>query len=470
MLCIEKGTIVRPENSFKGNLYIEGEKIKKIFHEAEREEEQKFLQSLPEMPERINAEGKLIFPGFIDCHTHFDLHVAGTVTCDDFPSGTKAAISGGTTSIVDFGTQYKGESLMEGFHNWQKKAEKGASCDYGFHMSITDWNENSKEECRKMMEEGLSTFKIYMTYDIQVDDEEMFEILEELKRVGGITGVHCENTGMIAALQKELAEDPHTKTKVSSHYLSRPDDAEAEAINRMLYIANVVDTPIIDVHLTCEKGLNEIRTARKRGQTVFAETCPQYLTMTEDLYNSDDFLRSARYVIAPPLRKKSDQEALWKALRDNEIQTVCTDHCSFTLAQKALGKEDFRKIPGGMPGVETRGEVIFSEGVVKGRITKERMCALLSENPAKLYGMYPEKGRLEEGFDADIVLIDPNKKKKISKETQVSRSDYAPLEGLEIQGVIEEVFLRGELVAKCGKVLKENHGKYLKRKKFQSAV
>ena len=152
MLCIEKGTIVRPENSFKGNLYIEGEKIKKIFHEAEQEEEQKFLQSLPEMPERINAEGKLLFPGFIDCHTHFDLHVAGTVTCDDFPSGTKAAISGGTTSIVDFGTQYKGESLMEGFHNWQKKAEKGASCDYGFHMSITDWNENSKEECRKMME------------------------------------------------------------------------------------------------------------------------------------------------------------------------------------------------------------------------------------------------------------------------------------------------------------------------------
>ena len=333
MLCIENGTIVRPEKSFRGNLYIEGEKIKKIFKESEQEEEQAFLNSLSKAPDRINAEGKLLFPGFIDCHTHFELHVAGTVTCDDFPSGTRAAISGGTTSIVDFGTQYKGESLMEGFRNWQKKAEKGASCDYGFHMSISDWNENSKKECQKMMEEGLSTFKIYMTYDIQVDDEEMFEILEELKRVGGITGVHCENTGMIAALQKELLSDPKTKVKVSSHYLSRPDDAEAEAINRMLYIANVVDTPIIDVHLTCEKGLNEIREARKRGQTVFAETCPQYLTMTEDLYKSD-FETSARYVIAPPLRKKSDQEALWKALADGEIQTVCTDHCSFTLEQK----------------------------------------------------------------------------------------------------------------------------------------
>ena len=469
MLCIENGTIVRPEKSFRGNLYIEGEKIKKIFKESEQEEEQAFLNSLSKAPDRINAEGKLLFPGFIDCHTHFELHVAGTVTCDDFPSGTRAAISGGTTSIVDFGTQYKGESLMEGFRNWQKKAEKGASCDYGFHMSISDWNENSKKECQKMMEEGLSTFKIYMTYDIRVDDEEMFEILEELKRVGGITGVHCENTGMIAALQKELLSDPKTKVKVSSHYLSRPDDAEAEAINRMLYIANVVDTPIIDVHLSCEKGLNEIREARKRGQTVFAETCPQYLTMTEDLYKSD-FETSARYVIAPPLRKKSDQEALWKALADGEIQTVCTDHCSFTLEQKNLGKDDFRKIPGGMPGVETRVEVIFSEGVIKGRITKERMCALLSENPAKLYGMYPEKGVLREGSDADIVLINPNRKKRITKETQVSRSDYAPLEGLEVQGVVEEVFLRGELVAKEGKVLKENCGKYLKRKKFQPVV
>ena len=469
MLCIENGTIVRPEKSFRGNLYIEGEKIKKIFKESEQEEEQAFLNSLSKAPDRINAEGKLLFPGFIDCHTHFELHVAGTVTCDDFPSGTRAAISGGTTSIVDFGTQYKGESLMEGFRNWQKKAEKGASCDYGFHMSISDWNENSKKECQKMMEEGLSTFKIYMTYDIQVDDEEMFEILEELKRVGGITGVHCENTGMIAALQKELLSDPKTKVKVSSHYLSRPDDAEAEAINRMLYIANVVDTPIIDVHLTCEKGLNEIREARKRGQTVFAETCPQYLTMTEDLYKSD-FETSARYVIAPPLRKKSDQEALWKALADGEIQTICTDHCSFTLEQKNLGKEDFRKIPGGMPGVETRAEVIFSEGVIKGRITKERMCALLSENPAKLYGMYPEKGVLREDSDADIVLINPNRKKLITKETQVSRSDYAPLEGLEVQGVVEEVFLRGALVAKEGKVLKENCGKYLKRKKFQPVV
>lgn len=471
MILIENGTLVSPRESFLGDILIEGEKIKKIFRKDSPnfQAEKDAALASENTVEKIDASGKLIFPGFIDCHTHFELHVAGTVTCDNFPSGTKAAISGGTTSIVDFGTQYKGETLMEGFKNWQKKADLGASCDYGFHMSITDWNEETKKECQNMMDEGLSTFKVYMTYDIQVDDEDMFYILKRLKEVGGITGVHCENTGMIAALQKKYSADENTRKSVSSHYLSRPDDAEAEAINRMLYIADVVDTPIIDVHLTCEKGLNEIREARKRGQVVFAETCPQYLTMTDDLYNSD-FETSARYVIAPPLRKKSDQEALWKALDDGEIQTICTDHCSFTLAQKDLGKEDFRKIPGGMPGVETRGEVIFSEGVVKGRISKERMAALLSENPAKLYGMYPEKGILQEGSDADIVLLDPNKKKTIRKEDQVSRSDYAPLEGLEIQGCIEEVFLRGKLVAKGGKVLLENQGKYLKRKKFQPVV
>ena len=256
MILIENGTLVSPRESFLGDILIEGEKIKKIFRKDSPnfQAEKDAALASENAIERIDAGGKLIFPGFIDCHTHFELHVAGTVTCDDFPSGTKAAISGGTTSIVDFGTQYKGETLMEGFKNWQKKADLGASCDYGFHMSISDWNEEASKQCQNMMDEGLSTFKVYMTYDIQVDDEEMFYILKRLKEVGGITGVHCENTGMIAALQKKYSADENTRKSVSSHYLSRPDDAEAEAINRMLYIADVVDTPIIDVHLTCEKG------------------------------------------------------------------------------------------------------------------------------------------------------------------------------------------------------------------------
>lgn len=457
MILIKNGTLVGAERSIKADLLIDGEKIKKIIMPGDD-------FNIPEGTEVVDAEGKLVFPGFIDAHTHFDLHVAGTVTCDDFNSGTKAAVSGGTTCIIDFGTQYKGETLKEGLDNWFKKAEAGTSCDYGIHMSISDWNEAAKRDCQQMMDLGASTFKLYMTYDIQLDDEELYEVLGRLKEVSGIAGVHCENTGLIAGLQKELAENGGIN-KVSSHYKSRPAAAEAEAIGRLLHIAEVVDTPVVDVHLTCEEGLNEIRAARKRGQTVYVETCPQYLTMTKDLYDLPGF-EGAKYVIAPPLREKSDNEALWKAIADGEIQTISTDHCAFTSKQKELGKDDFRKLPGGMPGVETRGEVIYSEGVHKGRITKEKMCEVLCLNPAKLYGLYPEKGVLKEGSDADIVILDPNGGRTITAETQVSKCDYAPLEGMEINGNISNVYLRGKLVAKDHKVLVENTGKYIKRDRF----
>lgn len=469
MILIKNGTLVAPDGSFSGDLLIEGEKIKRIFRSESIEEEKELLSSLKEAPEIVDASGRLVFPGFIDAHTHFDLHVAGTVTCDDFPSGTKAAVSGGTTTIIDFGTQYKGETLEEGFQNWLKKAESGASCDYGIHMSITDWNEQARKDCQRMMDEGLTSFKIYMTYDTQVDDKEIYEILRRLKEVGGITGVHCENSGLIAGLQEEYAADEHSKTLVSSHYKTRPVAAEAEAINRLLHIAEVVDTPVIDVHLTCKEGLDEIRAARARGQVVFAETCPQYLTMTEELYELPGF-EGAKYVISPPLRRREDIEALWEALANGEIQTVSTDHCAFTTKQKELGRDDFRRLPGGMPGVETRAELMFSEGVMKGRLSKERLCALLSENPARLYGLYPRKGVIAEGSDADIVILNPEKHKKITAEKQVSRCDYAPLEGTELIGAIEEVYLRGCLTVKDGRLVSENKGQYLPRGKFMPVV
>ena len=469
MRLIQYGTIVSPEGSYSGDLLLRGEKIWRIFPAGQEKEEEAFLNSLSEQPERTDARGKLIFPGFIDAHTHFDLHVAGTVTCDDFASGTRAAVCGGTTSIIDFGTQYPGETLEEGLRNWQKKAAVGASCDYGFHMSITDWNEESRRDCQKMMEEGVSSFKLYMTYDTKVDDETIYEILLRLRELGGITGVHCENSGLIAGLQKALSADPETKGKVSSHCLSRPAAAEAEAINRLLHIAEVADSPVIDVHLSCGEGLEEIRAARRRGQTVFVETCPQYLTQTAALYSLPGF-EGAKYVISPPLRTEKDAEALWTALREKEIQTVSTDHCAFTLAQKALGKEDFRKLPGGMPGVETRGELMYSEGVAKGRLSKERLCAVLSENPAKLYGLYPEKGVIREGSDADLVILNPARKKTIRAAAQVSRCDYAPFEGMELSGVIEEVYLRGALTVKDGALLIEKRGKFLKRRKFEAVL
>lgn len=450
---IRNGLLVSPGGSRQADLLIDGEKIVKIG------------ENLPaERAQVIDAAGKLVFPGFIDAHTHFDLEVANCVTADDFASGTAAAVVGGTTAIVDFCTQYRGETMHRALQNWKKKASVGCSCDYGFHMAITDWNPAIHEECRDIIGEGVTTFKLYLTYDTQVDDKTLYEILERLKEVGGIAGVHCENSGMIAALQQEYAADERI-FKVSSHPRTRPAAAEAEAIGRLLHFAEVIDTPVIDVHLTCEEGLEEIRAARRRGQKVYVETCPQYLCMDDSLYELPGF-EGARYVIAPPLRKPADNNALWGALAAGEIQTVATDHCSFTLAQKKLGKNDFRKIPGGMPGAETRGRLIFSEGVCKGRISKEKMCEVLCENPAKLYGMYPQKGVLAEGADADIVILDPERKEVVTAATQISRCDYAPLEGKELTGTIEQVYLRGELVAERGRLVQKDRGEFLHRGKF----
>lgn len=326
MILIQNGTLVSPTGSRKADILIDGEKIAKIGEKLHAEG-----------AETVDASGKLIFPGFIDAHTHFDLHVAGTVTIDDFASGTKAAVSGGTTTIIDFGTAYPGETLKQGLDNWLQKASVGCSCDYGIHQTITEWNPSISAECQDMMDMGVTTFKIYMTYDTKLDDKTILEVLQRLKEVGAITGCHCENSGLIDALRDEYAADDR-KTKVSSHYLTRPAAAEAEAIGRLCHLAEVADTPVVDVHLTCEEGLEEIRAARRRGQKIYVETCPQYLTMDDSLYELPGF-EGAKYVCAPPLRKKSDQAALWKAIADGEIQTVSTDHCSFTTAQKKLGKD-----------------------------------------------------------------------------------------------------------------------------------
>ena len=275
--------------------------------------------------------------------------------------------------------------------------------------------------------------------------------------------MHCENSGVIAALQEEAV--CAGKMGVLSHVLTRPAQAEAEAVSRLLRLAQIAKAPVLVVHLTCEEGLKEILSARERGQEVFAETCPQYLLMNKELYELPGF-EGAKYVIAPPLRSARDEEVLWKALKDGQIQIISTDHCSFTTEQKELGREDFRRIPGGMPGVETRGILLYSEGVRKGRITEGEMCRLLSENPAKLFGMYPKKGVIAPGSDADIVVIDPAASEVIRAEEQLQNVDYAPFEGLNVQGKIAQVYLRGEKVVEDGKVLKELTGRYVARGKY----
>ena len=419
---LKGGTVVGGSGSVRADVLIDGEKVAAVGTGEEME------RLADEDTQIVDVEGCLLFPGFIDAHTHFDLHVAGTVTADDFATGTRAAVRGGTTTIVDFGTQYEGESLADGLRNWHEKADGKCSCDYGFHMSISDWNPSVSRELDDMMEAGITSFKLYMTYDTQVDDKTIFEILRRLKEVGGITGVHCENSGMIAALQAEAKAAG--RMGVESHPATRPAAAEAEAIDRLLRLAEVVDIPVIVVHLTCREGYDVIMEARRRGQKVYAETC------------------------------------LWKALADGTIHTVSTDHCSFTTEQKALGKDDFTKIPGGMPGVETRGTLLYTYGVDAGRITKEKMCQLLSENPAKLYGMYPAKGAIAPGSDADIVVMRTGVEDMVTAADQVQNVDYAPFEGRKLTARIESVFLRGTQVVKDHQVVVEKAGKFVKRGRY----
>ena len=436
------------------DVLIDGEKIVKVGRNLEAEDAQV-----------VDVNGKLLFPGFIDGHTHFDLEVAGTVTADDFETGTRAAIAGGTTLVIDYASQDKGgHTLKEGLEKWHKKADGKCSCDYSFHMSVVEWNEETEREIQDMINEGITSFKLYMTYPAMiVDDGDLYKIIKKLNEYGCFAGVHCENAGAIDALIAEAKKEGRLGPE--NHPLVRPDIMEAEAVHRLLVIADAADAPVMVVHLTNRKAFEEVMRARMNGQKVYAETCPQYLLMDDSLYELPGF-ESAKYVCAPPLRKKEDQDCLWKGLADGTIQTVSTDHCSFTTEQKKLGEGDFTKIPGGMPGAETRGTLIYTYGVDKDRITKEDMCRVLSENPAKLYGLYPRKGVIAPGSDADLVIMRTGVEDVITAKDQVQNVDYAPFEGTKVTGRVVSVFLRGLQAVKDGKVVEEKKGEFLKRGKY----
>lgn len=448
------GSVVSGKGVRRADLLVDGEKVVGLGRGLKAEADRV-----------IDVTGCVLFPGFIDAHTHFDLEVAGTVTADGFASGSRAALRGGTTTVIDFACPDKGESLSSGLARWRKKAGGQTFCDYGFHMTIDDWNEGIRRELPEMFAQGISSFKMYMTYPAMLlGDRDLYLALKELKALGGICGVHCENAGVIDAMiaeKKALGE-----LSPASHPRTRPPYLEAEAVARLLRIAQAAQAPVIIVHLTNGEALSEALRARRRGQTVYVETCPQYLTLDESLYYQEDFSQAARYVCAPPLREQKEQAVLWKALRRGEIQTVSTDHCSFTLEQKARDKEDFTKIPGGLPGVETRGELMWSYGVAKRKLSAARMCQVLSENPAKLYGLFPRKGTLRPGSDADIVVYDPRGSHVIRAEDCVSAAGYSPYEGFSTEGGIRQVWLRGRLAVEDGNVLEiDPRGKYLARGK-----
>lgn len=450
---LKNGTVVSGEKSVKADVLTDGEKILAVGENL-----------IEEGAEVMDVTGKLLFPGFIDGHTHFDLEVAGTVTADDFETGTRAAILGGTTMVVDYASQDKGgHTLKEGLEKWHKKADGKCSCDYSFHMSIVEWNEETEKEIQDMIDAGITSFKLYMTYPAMiVGDGDIYKIIKKLKEEGCFAGVHCENAEVIDALIRDAkAAGRHGP---ENHPLVRPDTMEAEAVHRLLVIAEAAGAPVMIVHLTNQKAYQEVMAARAKGQIVYAETCPQYLLLDDSMYSEPDF-EGAKYVCAPPLRKKADQECLWKALANGQIQTVATDQCSFTMEQKALGKDDFTKIPGGLPGVQTRGSLLYTYGVRQGRISQEQMCSLLCENPAKLYGVYPRKGVLAPGSDADIVVFDPEKESKISAKTHAYNTDNNPFEGFALHGDIDSVFLRGTLCVSEGRLVKEKQGTYIHRDK-----
>mgnify|MGYP005853429281 FL=1 len=435
------GTVVSGRGTRRADILVEGEKIVEVGRNITRKADQ-----------IIDVTGMLLMPGFIDAHTHFDLDVCNTTTADNFTTGSRAALRGGTTTVVDFACPNKGESLHHGLELWHRKADGRTCCDYGFHMTIDDWNPQIEAEIDDMYAAGISSFKMYMTYPaMMIGDNAMYHALKKLKEKGGICGVHCENSGVIDALIEE--KKAAGEMGVSSHPRTRPDFLEAEAVSRLLRIAEAVDIPVVIVHLTNAAALREVEAARKRGQKVYAETCPQYLLLDESVYYNPDYSQAARFVCAPPIREKSNQEVLWRGLRRGEIQTISTDHCSFTLAQKDAGREDFTKIPGGLPGVETRGELIYSYGVAAKKITLAQMCRALCENPAKLYGLYPRKGVLAPGSDADIVVYDPGDSHVIRAEDCIANVDYNPYEGFVTAGGIREVWLRGRRTVEGGKVL-----------------
>lgn len=410
----------------------------------------------------IDAKGCYVFSGFIDGHTHLDMNNGVTVTADNFETGTKSAVAGGTTTIIDFATQDKGNTLENALIQWHKKANNNCYSNYSFHMAITDWNESVKEEIPFIIEQGVTSFKIYFAYDaLKVNDYQCTDILYQMKKYGGLLGAHCENGEMVNYLVEKYKEKGNLEPKF--HPLSRPSEVEAEAINRLLYIAKIVDFPVQIVHLSSELGLNEIRKARKNGQKVLVETCPQYMLLDDSLYDQSDF-EGAKYVISPPLRNKTDVEEIVAAVKNGEVDTIATDHCSFNFeSQKKIGLKDFSQIPSGAPGLEHRVELIYTYFVDTGIISINDMAKLLSENPAKQYGMSHCKGKLEVGYDADIVVLKTGINETITAKQQFQNVDYTPFENFKRTAKTQTVFINGNIAYENGTFSDNKYGKFIKR-------
>ena len=456
---IQGGHIVTAVDSYVADILVDGSTVALIGRE---------LQSIVgSVDKTIDAGGKLVIPGGIDPHTHLDLPFGGTSSSDDFETGTRAAAIGGTTTIIDFAVQYHGQALNQALDVWFAKAEGKASIDYGFHLIVTDLPDQRLPELHSLIDQGVSSFKLFMAYPgvFLVDDGTIFKAMTAAGERGGLICMHAENGVVIDVLVKRaLAEG---KTAPKYHALTRPTRAEAEGVHRAIAIAEMANSPVYIVHLSCYDALKEVQAARDLGLPAFAETCPQYLFLDYSLYEQQDF-EGAKYVMTPPLRDKSNQEQLWKGLRGNDLQVISTDHCPFCFKeQKELGRGDFSKIPNGGPGVENRMSLIYDGGVAQKRISLNRFVELTSTAAAKIFGMFPRKGTIAVGSDADIVIFDPNREQTISAATHHMRVDYSAYEGRKVRGVTETVLSRGQVIVENGVFKgKAGAGRFLKRGTF----
>jgi dihydropyrimidinase len=449
---IKNGTIVTAVDQYKGDIFIDGETISQVG------------VSLDLPADRvIDAAGRYVIPGGIDVHTHMDMPFGGTTSSDDFETGTTAAAHGGTTTIVDFAIQDHGKSLRQGWETWMAKAEGKAVIDYGFHMIMREFSPELGREMKDLVEEGVTSFKLFMAYPgvFMMDDAGIFQAMQRSGEIGATICMHAENGGVIDVLVKQALARGQTAPKY--HGITRPARAEAEATHRAIAMAEIADVPVYIVHLSAAEALDMVTQARDRGIPAFAETCPQYLFLDTSNYEEPDF-GGSKYVMSPPLRARETQDDLWRGLRGNDLQLVSTDHCPFCMKEKRLGEDDFSKIPNGAPGVETRLMLLYDGGVRAGRISLNRWVEICSTAPAKIFGMFPRKGTIAPGSDADLVIWDPDKKVTLSHTTLHMRADYNPYEGRQVTGAAETVLSRGRVVVDKGTFTgAKGQGRYLRR-------
>src|SRR6202453_2894631 len=453
-ILIKNGTVVSADKTFAADILIEAGTIKEV---------RPGIAAEP-VHEVLDAAGMLLLPGGIDAHTHLDIPFGGTTSSDDFETGTRAAAIGGTTALVDFAIQARGTRMRDALDTWWKKAEGKACIDYGLHMIVTDLPEAGLEDMDDMVREGVASFKLFMAYPnvLMVDDATIFRALQQTSKNGALICMHAENGSVIDVIVRQaLAEG---KTAPIYHALTRPTLAEAEAVHRAIALAEMAGVPIYIVHLSSEDALNQVREARDRGLPAFAETCPQYLLLSIDEMNRPGF-ESAKYVFTPPLREKENLPKLWDGLKHDHLQVVSTDHCPFCFEdQKVLGKADFTKIPNGGPGIENRLQLMYHYGVGVNGLSLNRFVEITSTSPAKIFGMYPQKGEIAAGSDADIVLWHPQASHIITAKTHHMRVDYSMFEGYEVLGNARTVISRGEVIVDAGNFLcKPGRDNYLRR-------